>query len=128
MEYPIVEKILKEGINSVNISMLDEPAQKRILSDVGEKLFRQGKFPDAVEIMAKAGEFDKLKKLGDEFLSEKKTELATLCFIPTKDMPRLNNAAVLCIQAKNYKLAAKAYEAADNKQMASFIMENFAGG
>ncbi len=128
MENPIVEKIMKEGINSVNISMLDDSAQKRILSDVGEKLYRQGKFTEAIEIMAKANETDKLIKLGDVFLSEKKTELATLCFIPTKDKQRLNDAAVMCIQAKNYKLAAKAYQAADNRQMSSFILENFAGG
>ena len=128
MEHPIVEKILKDGINSVNLSMLDEDARKKILSDVGEKLYRQSKFVEAIEIMAKANDIEKLAKLGDLFLSEKKTELATLCFIPTKDKQRLNNAAVLCIQSKNYRLAAKAYEAADNSQMASFIMQNFAGG
>ena len=128
MEHPIVEKILKDGINSVNISMLDEPAQRRILSDVGEKLYKQGKFIDAIEVMAKANDFEKLMKLGDSFLAEKKTELATLCFIPTKDKQKLNEAAVLCIQSKNYRLAAKAYEAADNRQMASFIQKNFAEG
>ncbi len=128
MEHPIVEKILKDGINSVNISMLDEPAQRRILSDVGEKLYKQGKFIDAIEVMAKANDFEKLMKLGDSFLAEKKTELATLCFIPTKDKQKLNEAAVLCIQSKNYRLAAKAYEAADNRQMASFIQQNFAEG
>lgn len=127
MEHPIVEKILKEGVNAVNLSMLDEAARKKILSDAGEKLYRQNKFADAIEIMAKAGDIEKLAKLGDMFLLENKTELATLCFIPTKDKQRLNNAAVLCIQSKNYKLAAKAYDAADNKQMASFILGNFAG-
>ena len=125
MEHPIVEKILKEGISSVNLSMLDEDARKKILSDVGEKLFRQGRFPEAIEIMAKAGDMEKLINLGDVFLSEKKTELAALCFIPTRDRQRLSSAAVLCIQSKNYRLAAKAYEAADNMQMASFILQNF---
>lgn len=125
MEHPIVEKILKEGINSVNLSMLDERARNRILSDAGEKLYRQNRFVEAIEIMAKANDTEKLTKLGDLFLAENKAELATLCFIPTKDKQRLNNAAVLCIQAKNYRLAAKAYEAADNKQMADFIRKNF---
>ena len=125
MEHPIVEKILKDGINSVNLSMLDESARKRILSDAAERLYRQNKFVEAIEIMVKANDMDKLTKLGDLFLSESKTELATLCFIPTKDKQRLSSAAVLCIQAKNYKLAAKAYEAADNMQMASFIQQNF---
>ena len=128
MEHPIVEKILKEGINSVNLSMLDEITRKKILSDVGEKLYKQSKFIEAIEIMAKANDIKKLIKLGDLFLSENKIELAALCFIPTKDKQRLNNAAVLCIQAKNYKLAAKAYEAADNRQMASFILQNFVEG
>ena len=128
MEHPIVEKILKEGINSVNLSMLDENSRSRILSDVGEKLWKQNKFAEAIEIMAKANEIEKLKRLGDSFLAENKVELATLCFMPTKDKEKLNNAAVLCIKAKNYKLAAKAYEAADNRQMADFIQENFAGG
>ena len=128
MEHPIVEKILKEGINSVNLSMLDESARKKILSDVSEKLYKQNKFAESIEIMAKANDTEKLTKLGDLFLSEKKVELATLCFIPTKDKQRLNSAAVLCIQSKNYKLAAKAYEAADNMQMASFIRQNFVEG
>lgn len=128
MDHPIVEKILKEGINSVNLSMLDESARKRILSDVSEKLCKQNKFIEAIEIMEKANDFEKLLATGDMFLKERKIELATLCFIPTKDKEKLNNAAVLCIQAKNYKLASKAYEAADNKQMASFILENFAEG
>jgi hypothetical protein len=128
MEHPIVEKIMKEGINSVNLSMLDESARKKILNDVGEKLYRQNKYVEAIEIMAKANDIEKLTKLGDSFLAENKSELAALCFIPTKDKQRLNAAAVLCIQAKNYKLAARAYEAADNRQMASFIMQNFANG
>ena|SRR3989338_4023823 len=128
MEHPIVEKILKEGISSVNLSMLDEGARKKILSDVGEKLYKQGRFVDAIVIMAKANDIEKLLKLGDLFLLESKIELATLCFIPARDKQRLNNAAVLCIQSKNYKLAAKAYEAAGNRQMASFIQQNFVEG
>ncbi len=128
MEHPIVEKIMKEGINSVNLSMLDETARKKILSDVSDKLYKQNKFLEAIEIMAKANDIEKLTKFGDLFLYENKTELATLCFIPTKDKQRLSNAAVRCIQSKNYKLAAKAYEAADNRQMASFIQQNFVEG
>ena len=128
MEHPIVEKILKQGINSVNLDMLDEDARKKILSDVGEKLYKQGNFAEAVEIMTKANDVEKLLKLGDLFLNESKIELAAFCFIPTKDKQRLNNVAVSLIKSKNYKLAAKAYDAADNKQMASFIQENFAGG
>ena len=128
MEHPIVQKILKDGINSVNLSMLDEGARKKILSDVGEKLYKQGRFVDAIVIMAKANDIEKLLKLGDLFLLESKIELATLCFIPARDKQRLNNAAVLCIQSKNYKLAAKAYEAAGNRQMASFIQQNFVEG
>jgi len=128
MEHPIVEKILKEGIDSVNLSMLDESARKKILSDVAEKLYKQSKFIEAIEIMAKANDINKLTKIGDSFLAENKIELATLCFIPTKDKQRLNGVAVSCIQSKNYRLAAKAYEAADNMQMASFIQSNFVEG
>lgn len=128
MEHPIVEKILKEGVNSVNLSMLDEGARKRILSDAAEKLYKQNKFVEAIGLMAKANDIEKLAKLGDLFLSQNKAELAALCLIPTKDKQRLNDAAVLCIQAKNYRLAAKAYEAADNRQMAAFIKQNFVEG
>lgn len=128
MDHPIVEKILKEGINSVNLSMLDENTRKKILSDVGEKLYKQNRFIEAIEIMAKADDMEKLIKIGDSFLAENKIELAALCFIPTKDKQRLNNVAISLIQAKNYKLAAKAYEAAENMQMASFILQNFAEG
>ena len=126
MEHPIVEKILKEGINSVNLSMLDESARKRILSDVGEKLYKENKIQEAVEILSKANDFEKLAKMGDEFILQGKGEFAALCFIPTKDKQRLSRAAVLCINAENFKLAAKAYQAADNQQMADFILQNFA--
>ena len=126
MEHPVVEKILKEGISSVNLTMLDDKSRKDILTNAGEKLYRQGKILEAIEVLAKAGDVERLAKLGDLFLSESKAELAALCFIPTKDKERLNNVAVKCIELKNYKLAANAYEAADNKQMASFIQQNFA--
>ena len=126
MEHPIIEKILKEGINSVNLSMIDDDARKNILSDVAEKLYRQSKFVEAIEVMTIAHDNEKLLDMGDLFLRESKVELATICFIPTKDKERLNNAAVLCIQSKKYRLAAEAYRAADNRQMASFIEQNFA--
>ena len=105
--------------------MLDEGARKKILTDVAERLYKQNKFAEAIEIMTKANDIEKLTKIGDIFLSEGRVELATACFIPARDKQRLNNAAVLCIKSKNYKLAAKAYEAADNKQMADFINKNF---
>ncbi|MBI2647589.1 hypothetical protein HYW99_03870 [Candidatus Woesearchaeota archaeon] len=126
MEHPIVEKIIKEGVNSVNLSMLDDSVRKKFLSDAGEKLYRQNRFLEAIEVMTKANNIERLLEIGDLFMLENKIELATLCFIPTKDKQRLNNAAILCIQSKKYKLAAEAYKAADNKQMATFIQENFA--
>ena len=125
MEHPIVEKILKEGINSVNLSMLDEATRKSILSHVGEKLYKQNKIAEAAEILGKAGDFEKLKRLGDDFVEQSKGELAALCFIPTKDAERLNNAAIMCIQAKNYRLAAGCYRAAGNMPMAEFMEKNF---
>ncbi len=127
MEHPIVQKIMKEGINSVNLSMLDDSSRKNILEDVGEKLYRESRYKEAIEIFTKANQTDKLVKYGDLFMNEGKTELATLFYLPTKDKQRLNNAAVMCIQSKNYDLAASAYRAADNHQMASFIEKNFTG-
>ena len=126
MDNPIVEKILKEGVSSVNLSMLDEKSRKKVLTDAGEKLYKQGKLVEAIEIRAKAGDKDRLIRLGDMFMSENKAELAALCFMPTKDKERLNYAGVKCIELKNYKLAAMVYEAAENAQMASFIQQNFA--
>ena len=128
MEHPIVEKIMREGINSVNLSMLDEFTRKKILSDVGEKLYKQSKFKEAIDVLGKANDNEKLIKLGDIFLAEKKIELAALCFLPTRDKQRLNDVAVLCIQSQNYRLAAKVYEAAENRQMANFIQQNFVEG
>src|SRR3989338_7525875 len=125
MDHPIVMKILKEGINSVNLSMLDESARKRILGEVGDKLYKENKIEEAVEILSKANDIDKLTKMGDDFMMQGKGEFAALCYLPTKDSQRLSSAAVLCINAKNYILAAHAYEAAENRQMADFIGQNF---
>ena len=125
MDNPIIEKILKEGIKSVNLSMLDDQSRKNILTDVGEKLYRQGRLLEAIEMLAKSGDMERLEKLGNLFASEGKAELATLCFIGLKDKEKLNALAVSCIEIQNYALAAKAYEAADNIQMADFIKKNF---
>jgi len=125
MEHPIVAKILKEGINSVDLSMLDANWEKRILSYVGERLYKINKIAEAVKILEKTGDFEKLKEMGDELLVQSKAELATLCFIPTKDKKRLNNVAVLCMKAMNYEFAAKAYLAAGNREMAELLKQNF---
>ena len=127
MQNPIVEKILKEGINSVNISMFDKETKKRFLGEAGEILYKQGKSVEAIEVMTKAEDNEKLRKLGEIFLSEFKPELAALCFIPTKDKEKLNHIATLCIELKNYNLAEKAFEAADNENMVSFVKGNFKG-
>lgn len=125
MEHPIVAKILKNGIGSVDLSMLDDNNEKRILNYVGEKLYRLNKIPEAAVILEKAGNFEKLKEFGDQLLMQNKAELAALFFIPTRDKERLEKAAELCIKAMNYKLAAKAYEAAGNKDLAEFLKKNF---
>lgn len=125
MEHPIVAKILKEGINSVDLSMLDNSKEKRILNYVGERLYRLNKIPEAVVILEKAGDFEKLKEFGDQLLMQNKVEMAALCFIPTRDKEKLEKVAELCIQVMNYRLAAKAYEAAGNKSLAEFLRKNF---
>ncbi|MBI2507484.1 hypothetical protein HYV89_00865 [Candidatus Woesearchaeota archaeon] len=125
MEHPIVAKILKEGINSVDLSMLDISKENQIWNFVGEKLYKLNKVPEAVTILEKTSNFDKLKEMGDELLMQNKAELAALCFIPTKDKERLNNVAVLCMKALNHKLAAEAYRAADNIDMAEFLEDNY---
>ncbi len=125
MEHPVVAKILKEGINSVDLSMLEDGKEKEILNYVGERLYKLNKIPDAVEILKKAKNLERLKEMGDELMMQSRIEVATLCFIPTKDKDRLNKAAALCIKVMNYQLAAKAYEAAGNTEMVEFLERNF---
>lgn len=125
MEHPIVAKILKNGIGSVDLSMLDDNNKKRILNCVGEILYKLNKVPEAVIILEKAESFEKLKEFGDQLLIQNKPELAALCFIPTMDKERLEKAAGLCIKAMNYRLAARAYEAAGNGDLAEFLKKNF---
>ena len=127
MPNPIVEKILKEGVNSVNTSMFDKETKKRLFGEAGEILYKQGKSIKAIEVLTKAEDIEKLIKLGEIFLSEFKPELAALCFIPTKNKEKLNHVATLCIEVKNYNLAEKAFEAANNQDMVSFIKRNFKG-
>ena len=127
MPNPIVEKILKEGVNSVNTSMFDKETKKKLFGEAGEILYKQGKSIKAIEVLTKAEDIEKLIKLGEIFLSEFKPELAALCFIPTKNKEKLNHVATLCIEVKNYNLAEKAFEAENNQDMVSFIKRNFKG-
>lgn len=125
MEHPIVAKILKEGISSVDLSMLDKTRENKILNYLGERLYKLNKVSEAAIILEKAGNFETLTEMGDELLVQSKAELAALCFIPTKDKERLNNVAILCMKAMNFELAAKSYEAAGNLEMANFLKNNY---
>jgi hypothetical protein len=125
MQNPIVEKIMKEGIRSVNISMLSDESKTALLLDVGDKLFKESRYNESAEILSLARATDKLTEMGDMLSSQGRTETAVIFYLPTKNKEKLNESALKCINSKNYRLAALAYEASGNIQMAQFIRENF---
>jgi|SRR3989338_9530921 len=125
MGNPIVEKIIKEGVNSVNLSMLDESSRKKIISEAADKLYKSNNFIEAINILSDENLTEELAKMGEEFMHYRKYDFAALCFIPLKDKSKLNEVGINLIKDKNYKLAAESYKAAGNMQMADFIKTNF---
>ena len=125
MQNPIVDKIMKEGIKSVNLSMLPENSRKIILQDVGEKLLKEGKYMESSEVLSLAGDFTKLNEIGDSMSSEGRTETAALFYLKGKDKDKLNSIAAKLVASRSYKLASQAYEASGNMQMAEFLKSNF---
>ena len=62
----IIPLVLDKGIDNINLSMFDEEVRKGILNAVGEFCLEKGRLPDALKAFYKAGNNEKLSRVGDE--------------------------------------------------------------
>lgn len=117
--------ILEKGVRNVNLSMLDRATKNKLLTDVAEILLKQGKHTEAISTFAAAENMARLNSISKDFMEQKRFKFAALSLVPTKDRSKLEEMGHICIGEKLFNTAKKAFEAAGNTEMVSFIEENF---
>ncbi len=71
MDHPLVEKILRDGASSVDVSKLSPQLRLRLMTDAGERLLHAGNAAQAAQCYALAGNGTKLRETGEWFLERR---------------------------------------------------------
>lgn len=125
MGHPIIDKIIREGVQSVNVSMLSSDLRHKLMTEAGHTLMRQGRFKEAAHAFGLAGNKEELKNQGKWFLQQHKVGLAAYFLIHVEDEEALRQLAEVCISAHEIDAAKEIYASLGDDTMLSFLRENF---
>lgn len=124
MGHPIIDKIVREGVQSVNVSMLSPDLRKRLMTEAGQTLMRQNRFKEAAHAFALGENKIELREHGRWFLKQQKIGLAAYFLIHVEDEATLQDLAQRCIAANETDAAKEIYSALGDDTMLHFIREN----
>lgn len=124
MTHPITEKIVNEGVQAVNVSMLSPDLRKRLMTEAGQTLMRQSRFKEAAHAFALGENKEELREQGRWFLKQQKIGLAAYFLIHVEDHEMLEQLAQRCIAANETDAAKEIYSALGDDTMLAFIREN----
>jgi hypothetical protein len=122
--HPIIDKIVKEGVQSVNISMLSKDLRYKLMTEAGQTLMHQNRFSEAAHAFALAENKEMLKEQGRWFLKQQKVGLAAHFLIHIEDEETLRDLAQRCIASNEVAAARAIYQALGDETMLAFIREN----
>jgi hypothetical protein len=127
MGHPLVDKILKEGLQSVNVSMLSKELRLRLMTDAGNALMHANRYREAADAYALAENNELLREQGQWFLQQQKLALAAYFLRHVENGERLEELGQRCIGANEIEAAKAVYETMGNETMLNFLKENFPG-
>lgn len=125
MAHPLIEKILRDGVSSVNVSMLSPELRERLLSDAGERLLHMGRLPEAAHTFELAGNTDQLRNTAAWLLEQRRFREAALFLKPIGRSEELEELADRCVKLGDFSLARELYEEVGNEPMVTFLAQNF---
>jgi hypothetical protein len=125
MGHPLVDKILKDGVESVNVRMLSLDVRKKLLGEAAATLMRQGKFSQAAQALALAEHKEALKEHGKWLLSQNRYGDAAYFLIHSEKEEDLRQLASDCISANDIDAARTIYSSLQDEIMLAFLRENF---
>lgn len=120
----LASKLIDNGINKIDVSMLPEDYRKQILTEVAELLFNQGRLEDCASMIAKSGNKQKQIEFGIKFLQEGRPACAVDSLIGSDANDLLKKAGIACMNEGNKEAALKAFISINDKEMEEFIKEN----
>jgi hypothetical protein len=124
MGHPIIDKIVKEGVQSVNVMMLSPDLRHKLMTEAGNTLMRQNRVSEAAHAFALAENKEALREYGRWFLKQQKVGLAAYFLLHVEDEEVLRELAQKCIASNDIDAAKAIYESLKDATMLSFIREN----
>ena len=125
MGHPLIDKIVDEGVDSINVSMLSPELRNALLTEAGTKLIHMNRIQEAADAFAMAGNQEKLWDHGRWFMEQQRYGTAALFLRHVARHDILEDLAVKCLERNDTRGAKAIYEVLQNDQMIKFIEENF---
>ncbi|MFA4887200.1 MAG: hypothetical protein WC595_03230 [Candidatus Nanoarchaeia archaeon] len=119
----IVKKFLEEGTFR-DLSQLP-PSEKANFDRAAQVLCEREFLIDAARVWQMTNNTEKLKLLAEECLKQKKLEPALVSFNALRDKEGLERTGYAFLQIPEVHNALRAFEAADDTMMVSFLKANF---
>jgi hypothetical protein len=125
MGHPIVDKVVREGLQSINVSMLSPEVRLKLMTEAGNTLMRMSRFKEAAHAFALAENKEALREHGNWFLKQNKYGLAAHFLLHVEREDRMQRLAQDCIAAGEVEAAKDIYESLGDQVMVHFLRENF---
>lgn len=125
MAHPLVDKIVNEGVQSINVSMLSPVLRKALLTEAGNVLMHKGRYEEAAHAFALGENQELLQEQGHWFLKQNRFGLAAFFLLHVEKEELLQELAKDCIAANEIPSAKAIYESLGDQTMLAFLRENF---
>lgn len=120
----LASQLIDKGVNNIDVSMLPEEQKKKILTDVAELLYNQGRLDDAAEVISKSGNHEKQTEFGVRFLKENKPSLAVHSLLGSDNFDLMRKAGIACMNANKKEAALLAFSSVGDTEFEMFVKEN----
>lgn len=125
MAHPLIDKILNDGVRSVNVSMLSPELRKRLMTDAATALLSRNRIADAADALAIGGNLERLREIGEWYLLQRRYPAAALFLRHVEEPERLARLAQDCLAAGDVSAARAIYESLGDETMLEFLKQNF---
>lgn len=125
MTHPLVEKIMRDGLASINVSMLSKPVRSELLLLASRSLMNANRVREAADALALGECKDELRGQGEWLRSQGRLGAAALFLRHVETPQALGKLAQDCLGIGEVESARAIYEILGDEQMLSFLKENF---
>lgn len=119
----ILRELMKKDIEKINFSVTEEV--KKEFEKTAENYLIKDMILEAIKTFALTKNIEKLTKIGNDCIKNKKIELALKAFYYAKNKEGLNKTGEEFLKQGEINNALFAFKFAENKEMTEFLSKNF---